>query len=120
MSLSDLLLLSRRDLLRTLVLAALALAACLWVSFHFLEPIPPRRIVLASGPESGLYYQQAQRYKQALAREGVTLEVRITEGGAENLRLLLDPEVGSGHRLHAGTTRCCGNIRLRENSGSVE
>ena len=37
MSLSDLLLLSRRNLLRTLVLAALALAACLWVSFHFLE-----------------------------------------------------------------------------------
>jgi TRAP transporter TAXI family solute receptor len=94
MSLSDLLLLPRRDLLRTILLAVLALAACLWVSFQFLEPIPPRRMVLASGPESGLYYLQAQRYKEALAREGVTLEVRITEGGAENLRLLLDPKSG--------------------------
>lgn len=94
MSLSDLLLLSRRDLARTALLAALALAACLWVSFQFLEPIPPRRIVLASGPESGLYHRQAQRYKEALAREGVTLDLRVTEGAAENLRLLLDPKSG--------------------------
>jgi TRAP transporter TAXI family solute receptor len=94
MSLSDLLLLSRRDLVRTGVLAALALAACLWVSFQFLEPIPPRRIGLATGPESGLYHRQAQRYKEALAREGMTLDLRVTEGAAENLRLLLDPKSG--------------------------
>ena len=111
-SLSDILLLPRRDLLRTVLLAVLALAACLWVSFQFLEPIPPRRIVLASGPESGLYYQQAQRYKEALGREGVTVDVRITEGGAENLRLLLDPKSGvdiafmQGRSVAAGIFAC--------------
>lgn len=94
MSLSDLLPLSRRDLLRTSVLGALLVAACLWVSFLFLKPIPSRRIVVASGPESSLYHQQAQRYKEVLAREGVTVEERMTEGGGENLRLLLDRKSG--------------------------
>jgi TRAP transporter TAXI family solute receptor len=94
MSLSELLILSRRDLLRVSVLIALAAAACIWVSFRFLEPFPPSRIVLASGPESSLYHQQAQRYKEVLASEGIALEERITEGAGENLQLLLDRKSG--------------------------
>ena len=94
MSLSDLLLLSRRDLWRVGIVGALLVAACLWVSLRFLEPIPPRRIVLASGPPSSLYHQHAERYKELLAREGVTLEERMTEGAGDNLRLLLDRNSG--------------------------
>jgi len=66
-------------------------AACLWLSFQFIEPIPPRQIVLASGPESSLYHQHAQRYKELMARQGVTVVERMTEGAGENLRLLGDP-----------------------------
>ena len=94
MSFSELLLFSRRDLFRTGLLAAALAAACIWVSFRFLDPIPPRRIVLASGPESSLYHQQAQSYKALLASQGVTLEERITEGAGENYRLLLDRKSG--------------------------
>ena len=94
MSFSELLLFSRRDLLRTCLLGALLAAACIWVSFRFLDPIPPRKIVLASGPESGLYHQQAQHYKELLASQGVTLEERITQGAGENYRLLLDRNSG--------------------------
>jgi TRAP-type uncharacterized transport system substrate-binding protein len=94
MSLTDLLILSRRDLLRTALTGALVAAACLSVSFLFLEPIPPRKLVLASGPEFSLHHEQALRYRDALAREGVTIEERITEGAGENLRLLLDPKSG--------------------------
>jgi TRAP transporter TAXI family solute receptor len=93
-SLSELLLFSRRDLLRTVALGALLAAACIWLSFRFLEPIPPRRIVLASGPASSLFHQQAQRYKEVLAREGVTLEERMTEGAGENYKLLIDRNSG--------------------------
>lgn len=93
MSLSDLLALSRRDLWRVIAAGAVLFAGCLWLSFRFLEPIPPRKIVLASGPESSLYHQHAQRHKEALAREGVTLEERMTEG-ADNLRLLFDRNSG--------------------------
>ena len=94
MSLSDLLLLSRRDLWRVGIVGALLVAGCLWVSLRFLEPIPPRRIVLASGPPSSLYHQHAERYKELLAREGVTLEERMTDGAGDNLRLLLDRSSG--------------------------
>lgn len=88
------LLYSRRDLVRTGVLIALLTALCLWVSFHFLDPIPPRRLVLASGPASGLYHHFAERYRAALAAEGVILEERMTDGAAENYRLLLDRNSG--------------------------
>ena len=85
---------SRRDLIRAGVLVALLAALCLWVSFRFLDPIPPRRIVIASGPRSGLYHHFAERYKEALAAEGVILEERMTDGAAENYRLLLDRKSG--------------------------
>jgi len=85
---------SRRDLVRTGVLVALLTALCLWVSFRFLDPIPPRRLVLASGPASGLYHHFAERYKAALAAEGVILEERMTDGAADNYRLLLDRNSG--------------------------
>ena len=68
--------------------------ACLWLSFQFIEPIPPRQIVLASGPESSLYHQHAERYKELMARQGVTVVERMTEGAGENLRLLGDPSSG--------------------------
>ncbi|MFO1306227.1 MAG: TAXI family TRAP transporter solute-binding subunit [Burkholderiales bacterium] len=85
---------SRRTLIRTGILVALLTALCLWVSFHFLDPIPPRRIVVASGPDSGLYHHFAERYKKALAAEGVVLEERMTDGATENYRLLLDRNSG--------------------------
>jgi TRAP transporter TAXI family solute receptor len=85
---------SRRDLLRAMVLAAALIAAALWVSFSLLEPAPPRRIVLASGVEGGLYHRYAQRYRAILARDGVTVDERMTNGAGDNLRLLLDPDSG--------------------------
>jgi TRAP-type uncharacterized transport system substrate-binding protein len=86
--------LARRDIWRMGALIALAAIVCLWVSFQFLEPIPPRQIVIASGPESSLHHRHALQYRAALAREGVTLVERMTEGAGENLRLLGDPSSG--------------------------
>jgi len=90
----DLALLSRRDRLRIAAVVVALLAAAVWVSFHFLQPAPPRRIVLASGPEFGAYHRYAKRYQEILGREGVKVEERLTSGAADNLRLLLD--AGSG------------------------
>ena len=92
MSLSDFALFSRRDLLRSLLLFAVAIGGALWVSFQFLEPVPPRRIVLAAGPPGGLYHLHALRYREFLAREGVTVEIRETQGAGQNYELLLDPK----------------------------
>src|SRR5262249_8463684 len=84
----------RRAGWRFAMLVVALVAACLWVSFQFIEPIPPREIVLASGPASSLYHLHAQRYQAALARHGVRVVERMTEGAGENMHLLSDPASG--------------------------
>ena len=83
----------RRLWLIALPLLALALAA-LWLAIQFLEPMPPRRIVLATGPERGTLYAFGQRYKEILARDGIVVHLRPTRGTAENAELLKNPASG--------------------------
>lgn len=64
------------------------------VAYQFVEPAPPRKIVIGTGDKSGAYYAFAQQYKKILARDGITLEVRSTAGSGENLKLLTNPESG--------------------------
>ena len=78
-------------------LAAIILAlvvAAVWAVAYFLQTAPPRHIVLASGLEDGLLHQHAKRYIEILARSGVRVEERITNGPGDNLRLLHDPHSG--------------------------
>ena len=87
-------LLSFRDLFATfgpfIVLAAVLLALAYWV----LDPTPPKKVVLATGTEQGAYAEFGKRYAQILRGYGITVELRATQGAAENLRLLLDPNSG--------------------------
>ena len=64
------------------------------VAYQFVEPAPPRTITMGTGDKSGAYYAFAQRYREILARDGVTLEIRNTAGSVENLRLLEAKEGG--------------------------
>jgi TRAP-type uncharacterized transport system substrate-binding protein len=70
------------------------IAAAVWAVAYFLQTAPPRHIVLASGLEDGLLHQYAKRYIEILARSGVTVEERMTNGPGDNLRLLQDPHSG--------------------------
>lgn len=81
----------RYAVIRQIVIAIAAIVALLWTAFWLLQPAPQRRIVMASGNESGIYHQFARRYIEILRRQGVRVEERMTEGAAENLKLLLDP-----------------------------
>lgn len=87
-------LLSFRDLLVTfgpfIVLAIGLLAVAYWV----LDPTPPDKVVLATGTEQGAYAEFGKRYAEILKGYGVTVELRATQGAAENLRLLRDPKSG--------------------------
>lgn len=84
---------ARRALRRfgLVVLAVVLLAA---VITWFLESAIPRRIVIATGLPDGTYHQLALKYQKSLARDGITLVERPTEGSVENLRLLMDPKSG--------------------------
>jgi TRAP transporter TAXI family solute receptor len=94
MEADDLALLSRRDRVRVAVLIVVLIALAVWFSLYFFQPAPPRRIVMATGAEFGLYHQYAQRYTEILRRQGVTVVEHMTSGAEENLRLLRDPKSG--------------------------
>jgi TRAP-type uncharacterized transport system substrate-binding protein len=94
MAIEDLATLSRRDRIRFALLVVILIVVVVWVAVQFMKPLPSRHIVLASGSQFGLYHRYAQRYAEILARHGVTVEERMTSGGAENMRLLLDPKSG--------------------------
>ena len=63
-----------------------------WIAYQFVEPAPPDRIVISSGGESGAYYLFAQRYKEILERNNITLEIRTSAGSVENIQRLKDPD----------------------------
>lgn len=94
MTLGDLALLSRRGRLRVALLVFALIAGAVWASARYLQPAPPSHIVLASGLKDGLHHEYAQRYIEILARAGVTVEERMTNGAEDNLRLLQDPHSG--------------------------
>ena len=79
---------TRRDLLLTVLPAALLIAAAFAFAYHFVKPAPPKKIVMAAGKGEGGYGYFAKRYREILARDGVTLEVRETDGAIENIELL--------------------------------
>lgn len=67
------------------LLLALAL---LWGAYLWLNPVPPQRVTLATGPERSAYAAFGERYARALAAEGITVDLLPSEGSRDNLRLL--------------------------------
>jgi TRAP transporter TAXI family solute receptor len=59
-------------------------------------PAPPRQISIGTAFKGGAYEYFGNRYKEILARSRVDVEVRLTEGAAENLKLLLNGTVQVG------------------------
>ncbi len=81
-------LLSLRDLLVSIGPFALLTLAFLGLAYWWLDPDPPQRVVLATGPEQSAYDAFGKRYAAALARYGITVELLTTEGSSDNLELL--------------------------------
>jgi uncharacterized protein len=75
--------------------AVLSLVGLIGTYMLFVEPPPPRHLVIATASKDGAYYDFAQKYAEILKPEGFTLEVRASKGSIENLQLLRDHEVGA-------------------------
>ena len=63
-------------------------------SVFIMETLPPRTIVMATGAEGGANYEFGIRYREILAKSGVSLRLLPTTGGLENLARLRDPKSG--------------------------
>ena len=64
--------------------------ALLVLAYFWLDPQPPRHVVLGTGPENSAYDEFGKRYAAELKRYGITVELRPTAGSRENLVLLRD------------------------------
>lgn len=82
----------RNRVLLWLIPAAVVLAG-LVVVLLFAQPAAPKVIDLFAGPKGTTYYAYAERYAAFLAKRGVTVRIRKTQGSIENLQLLAQEEV---------------------------
>lgn len=74
-------------------MAVVLTVAVVGLSFRFVDPFPPTRIVLATGQPGGAYDAFGREYQRRLNREGLRVELRPTAGSVENLERLLRDEV---------------------------
>jgi hypothetical protein len=81
-------LLNVRDLLLSAGPLAFVAVGLVVLAYWWLQPNPPRRVVLATGPAQSAYAEFGQRYRQALAAEGIEVVLKESEGSSANLQLL--------------------------------
>lgn len=85
-------LISLRDLFATAWWIILIAGIGFAVAYQFVQPAPPTKIVITTGGESGAYYQFAKRYATLLAKNGITLEVKVSAGSLQNIERLKSDE----------------------------
>jgi TRAP-type uncharacterized transport system substrate-binding protein len=62
----------------------LILVAGLGATLLVLSSLPPRSIVMATGPKGGAYAEVALRYREILGRAGIGVNLLPTAGNYEN------------------------------------
>jgi TRAP-type uncharacterized transport system substrate-binding protein len=89
-------LLSIRDVLVTAAPFAVLAVALLVLAYLWLDPTPPHRVTLATGPAQSAYDQFGQRYRKALAVDGIEVVLLPSQGSSDNLRLLREGKADLG------------------------
>lgn len=89
-------LLSLRDLLVSFGPFVVLTVALLALAYWWLDPNPPKRVTLATGPAQSAYAEFGKRYQAALAVNGIRVELLASEGSSDNLRLLREGRADIG------------------------
>ena len=74
-----------------MIAAALATIALILLALTLTRPLPPRTVIMATGPEGSAYQAIGERYREIFARHGVQLELETTYGSVDNIERLRDP-----------------------------
>jgi len=85
-----------------IAIAAVLIAGGLFAAVALIDPLPPRTVVMATGAQGGAYAEAGRRYQAVLARSGVHLDLRSTNGSLDNLGMLRDPAAGVSIALAQG------------------
>jgi TRAP transporter TAXI family solute receptor len=87
-----------------------------WMSYRFLQPFPPKTLIMLTGMEGGSFAAYGELYRQVLARDGIHVVLQTTSGAVENLRLLKDTRKVAEAGFIQGTV---GNIEESSNLVSL-
>ncbi len=79
---------TKKELLRFYSYGLLMVLLGFAVTYQFIEPAPPTKLILAAGAPGGAYLEFAKEYRIHLVKNGVSLEILETSGSIENLALL--------------------------------
>ncbi len=74
------------------LLAVLLLVLAYW----WLDPTPPKRVVLATGPAQSAYDEFGKRYAKALSNRRIEVVLLPSEGSSANLQLLREGKADPG------------------------
>ena len=92
--------------------AALLTIAAFAVAFYFVQPAPPRHLVMATGATDGVYYYYGLMYRDLMAREGVEVTLAETAGTVDNVELLQSGKADVAF-VQGGTRNDEGHTKLR-------
>jgi len=96
-------LLSLRDLAISVGPFVVLAVTLLVLAYWWLDPNPPKRVVLATGPAQSAYEEFGKRYARILAKDGITVDLLPSDGSAANLQLLREGKADLGF-VQGGTS----------------
>ena len=96
-------LLSLRDLVVSAGPFVVLAVTLLILAYWWLDPNPPKRVTLATGPAQSAYEEFGKRYASILAKEGITVDLLPSQGSAHNLQLLREGKADLGF-VQGGTS----------------
>ncbi len=91
-----LILLSIRDLIVSAGPVVFIVIGALIAAYWYLDPQPPKKVTLATGPAGSAYAGFGERYARALRANGIEVELKATAGSSDNLQLLRTGEADVG------------------------
>ena len=60
------------------------------ITWWFIDPPPPKHVILATGSVGGEYQALGEKYAEFFAKKHITLELLSTNGAQENINHLVD------------------------------
>jgi TRAP-type uncharacterized transport system substrate-binding protein len=96
-------LLSLRDLAVSVGPFVVLAVTLLVLAYWWLDPNPPKRVTLATGPAQSAYEEFGKRYAKILAQDGIEVALLPSQGSAHNLQLLRDGKADLGF-VQGGTS----------------
>jgi TRAP transporter TAXI family solute receptor len=109
----------RREIWFTVALGVALVIGAFAVALRFVQPAPPKHLVMSTGEESGGYHALGLRYQELLAREGISVELRPSRGSLENVARMMGPDAQVDVGFLQGGTSFAANAPQLVSLGSL-